>query len=104
MLRQAVKCDRVGETIAVQWTGTAIALTDIPQGEGTVIEAVVDGKQVYTSKRKQTSASHLFARYWRLPSQPPGEHEVVFTIKQLPDGTSFYAGQFMIAGNPLKKK
>ena len=103
MLRGAVKCNREGETITVKWNGTNIALSDIPHGGTIVIEAVVDGKTVADTERKQTEMSRKFARFWHIPEQPPGEHEIVFTIKQLPEGTSFYAGQLLVIGTPTRQ-
>ncbi len=100
MLRGAVKCNREGETITVKWNGTNIALSDIPHGGTIVIEAVIDGETVAVTERKQTETSRKFARFWHIPEQPTGEHEIVFTIKSLPENTSFYTGQLLVIGTP----
>ncbi|NOU36296.1 MAG: SGNH/GDSL hydrolase family protein [Kiritimatiellaceae bacterium] len=102
MLRKAVKCNQIGETITVRWNGTTVGFSDIPCGDGMVVEAVIDGKQPITMERKQT-AERKNSRFWYLPAQSPGDHEVRYTIKQLPAGESFYAGQFLIVGTPIKR-
>lgn len=100
MLRGAVKCSREGETITVHWTGTGLGLSDIPYGGTSVVEAVVDGKTVTLEKRTQTEPQKKFARFWHIPEQIPGRHTAVFTVKQLPENTSYYAGQLLIVGKP----
>ncbi len=103
MLREAVKCSRAGETITVRWNGTTVGFSDIPCGDSMVVEAVIDGKPPITMERKQTKPDRKLSRFWYLPAQPPGEHEVCYTVKQLPAGESFYAGQFLIVGTPIKQ-
>jgi hypothetical protein len=103
MLRGAVKCDHPGETITVRWTGTTLGFSDIPHAGPMLVEAVIDGKQRVSMERKQT-AERKYARFWYLPEQSPGAHEVCLTIKQLPEGASFYAGQILIIGTPLNKR
>ena len=98
MLRGAVKCDRAGTTISLKWNGTTVGMSDIPYGEPCVIEAVVDGGKPVTMQRRQTEKIHKYARFWYLPEQAPGEHTVVFTVKQIPEGSWFYAGQLLIVG------
>jgi len=99
MLREARKCDRAGESITVRFNGSAVALTDIPGPEPIAIEVTVDGGQPVEASRKE--APRLYARYWWTPTLPPGEHTVKFTVKTLPEGMSYYAGQLWVVGTPL---
>lgn len=100
MLRGAVRCNHPGATITVTWTGTTVGISDIPYGEPCVIEAVVDGGAPITIRRVQTEAIHKYARFWYLPEQKPGTHTAVFTVKEVPAGEWFYAGQLLIVGKP----
>jgi lysophospholipase L1-like esterase len=100
MLRGAVKCQRAGETITVKWNGTTVGMSDIPYGEPCVVAAVIDGGNPVTMKRLQTEKIHKYARFWYLPEQPPGLHTVTFTLKSIPEGSWFYAGQLLIVGSP----
>jgi hypothetical protein len=100
MLRGAVKCDRAGATVMVKWNGTTVGMSDIPYGEPCVVEAVVDGGKPVTVQRVQTEKKRKYARFWYLPEQAPGEHTVTFTVKHIPEGTWFYAGQLLIVGTP----
>lgn len=102
MLRGALKCDRPGETITVKWNGTTVGLSDIPYGEGFTLEAVVDGGAPLTIKRLQTEKIRKYSRFYYLPEQTPGPHTVTLTLKSLPEGASYYAGQLLIIGTPLK--
>ncbi|MCF7818359.1 MAG: hypothetical protein K9M54_10810 [Kiritimatiellales bacterium] len=102
MLRKTVKCDQAGETITVGWNGTTLGFSDVPHDGTMVVEAVIDGKPPITVERKQM-AERTFARFWYLPAQPPGEHEVQLTIKTLPQG-SFYEGQILVVGTPITAK
>ena len=102
MLRGAMKCDRAGASITVKWNGTTVGMSDIPYGEPSVVEAVVDGGKPVTLQRIQTEKIHKYARFWYLPAQTPGEHTVVFTVKSIPEGTWFYAGQLLIVGTPIR--
>jgi hypothetical protein len=102
MLRGAVKCDRAGTTITMKWNGTTVGMSDIPYGEPCVVEAVVDGGKPLTMQRIQTEKIRKYARFWYLPAQTPGEHTVVFTVKNIPEGTWFYAGQLLIVGTPIR--
>jgi len=101
MLRGAVKCDRAGESITVKWNGTTVGISDIPYGEPSALEAIVDGGQPITAERVQREKTK-HARFWYLPEQKPGEHTVTFTVKKLPTGQSFYLGQVLIVGTPAK--
>ena len=101
MLRGAVKCNQVGQTITVKWNGTTVGFSDIPHGEPYVVEAVVDGGKPITIKRAQTEA-RKHSRFWYLPEQTPGEHTVTVTIKQLADGAWVYEGQLLIVGKPMQ--
>ncbi len=100
MLRGAVKCRRSGESVTVKWHGTNVAISDIPYGEPALLEAVVDGGTPIIVKRTQREPTK-HARFWYLPSQPPGDHTVTFTVKELPAGQSFYMGQLLIVGELL---
>ena len=101
MLRGAVKCGRAGASVTVKWSGTTVGISDIPYGEPSVLEAVVDGGQPIAAERVQKEKTK-HARFWYLPEQKPGEHTVTFTVKKLPEGQSFYLGQLLIVGRPLK--
>ena len=98
MLRGAVKCNQAGQTITVKWNGTTIGMSDIPYGEGSVIEAVVDGGKPIVIKRVYPEAIHKYARFYYLPEQPPGVHTVTFTVKQVPQGGWVYAGHALVVG------
>ena len=96
MLRGAMKCDKPGETITVKWNGTTIGFSDIPQGSGMEVEVTIDHAQMpITIKRPQTESQRRYARFFYLPEQPPGEHTAILSVKQLPEGMSFYAGQIL---------
>jgi len=97
MLRGAVKCTREGESITVAWNGTTVGISDIPYGDPSVLEAVVDGGTPITVERVQKEKTR-HARFWYLPEQKPGAHTVTFTVKKLPPGQAFYAGQLLIVG------
>lgn len=101
MLRGAVKCDRAGASVTVRWSGTTVGISDIPYGEPCVLEAVVDGGQPIIAERVQKEKTR-HARFWYLPEQKPGAHTVTFTVKKLPAGQSFYLGQLLIVGKPVK--
>jgi len=101
MLRGAVKCDKAGASVTVKWNGTVVGISDIPYGEPSVIEAVVDGGKPITAERKMREKTK-HARFWYLPEQAPGEHTVTITVKQLPAGQSFYLGQLLIVGTPVQ--
>jgi len=99
MLRNAVKCDQAGASVTVKWNGTVVGISDIPYGEPSAIEAVVDGGKPIVAERVQREKTR-HARFWYLPEQKPGEHTVTFTVKKLPAGQSFYMGQLLIVGAP----
>ena len=100
MLRGATRCDKVGETITVRFDGTTVGLSDIPYGQPTIIEVSVDGGPAKAYERKQTEA-RKHARFFYLPELPPGPHTVVYTVKELPAGQSYYAGELLIVGKLL---
>lgn len=102
MLRDARKCDHAGESITVRFNGTAIACTDVPGTEPIVIETTVDGGQPVAVTRVSNDQMRKYARYWWTGELPPGDHTVKFTVKTLPAGVSFYAGQFWVVGKPLQ--
>ena len=103
MLRGAMKCDKIGETITVKWNGTTLGFSDIPQGSGMEVEVTVDQAQTpITIKRLQTEKIRRYARFFYLPEQSPGEHTAVLRVKQLPEGLSFYAGQILVIGASLQ--
>jgi lysophospholipase L1-like esterase len=97
MLRGAVKCSQAGATITVRWTGTTLGFSDIPYGEPAEVEAVIDGGAPIVMKRTQTEP-RKHARFWYLPKQAPGPHTAVITVKSLPAGQSWYAGQVLVVG------
>jgi len=101
MLRGAVKCERAGASVTVKWNGTTVGISDIPYGEPSVLEAVVDGGQPITVERAQKEKTK-HSRFWYLTEQKPGEHTVTFTVKKLPAGQFFYAGQLLIVGKPVR--
>jgi len=97
-LRGAVKCTTAGETITVQWNGTTIGFSDIPQGTDMEVEITIDNNAPITVKRPQTEKIKRYARFFYLPEQTPGEHTATLRVKTLPEGLSFYAGQILIVG------
>lgn len=101
MLRGAVKCDRAGASVTVKWNGTTVGISDIPYGEPSAIEAVVDGGLPIMAERVQREKTR-HARFWYLPEQKPGTHTVTFTVKRLPAGQSFYLGQLLVVGTVVK--
>jgi hypothetical protein len=102
MLRGAMKCAPPAETITVKWNGTTIGFSDIPQGAGTEVEVTIDQARVpITIKRLQTESQRRYARFFYLPEQPPGEHTAILSVKRLPEGMSFYAGQILVIGTML---
>jgi lysophospholipase L1-like esterase len=94
MLRDARRCDRPGESITMRFNGTAVAFTDVPSVEPIVIEVTIDGGAPATVARLSSEKIRLYARYWRTPELAPGDHTLKLTVKALPEGTAFYAGQF----------
>jgi len=52
-------------------------------------------------KRLQTEKIHKYARFWYLLEQTSGLHTVTFTVKSIPEDSSFYAGQLLIVGLPV---
>ncbi|HEY3323008.1 MAG TPA: SGNH/GDSL hydrolase family protein [Planctomycetota bacterium] len=101
MMRGAFSASKAGETITVKWNGTSVGISDIPYGEPFILEAVVDGGAPIKAVRQKTMEKKKHSRFWYLPEQKPGDHTVVFTIKALPEGQSYYSGQVLIIGTPL---
>lgn len=101
MLRGAVKADHAGETLVVKWNGTTVGISDIPCGDGGVIEATVDGGKPIVIKLVQTDQARKYARFWYLPEQQPGPHTARFTVKQIAQEGWVYAGQVLVVGTPL---
>jgi lysophospholipase L1-like esterase len=102
MLRGGVKCDAAGQTITFKWHGTTLGLSDIPYGSGIEVEVSIDGGAPVTIPRPQREMRKRYARFFYLPEQQPGDHTAVITVKALPEGQSFYAGQLLVAGTPLQ--
>ena len=99
MLRGAMKCDHAGETITVNWNGTTLGFSDIPQGSDMEVEVTIDHAPTpITIKRPQTESIRHYARFFYLPEQTPGEHTAVLRVSQLPEGRSFYSGQILVIG------
>ncbi len=102
MLHDAVKCTQSGETITVRWNGTTVGFSDIPYGDISTVDVFIDGKQTITEERRQREMSYAFSRFWYIPTQKPGDHEITLTVKHLPEGQSFYAGQILIVGTAVE--
>lgn len=98
MLHETVKCSKIGESFTVKWNGTTVGISDIPYGESSILEAVVDNGAPISIERVQYEKIRKYARFWYLPEQPLGDHTVTFTVKKLPEGQSFYAGHLLIVG------
>ena len=98
MLLGAFKCDKTGETLTLSWIGTTLGFSDIPHGTGMEVEATIDNAPPVTIRRPQTETKTRYARFFYLPEQAPGRHTAVVRIKQLPEGSSFYAGQVLVVG------
>lgn len=102
MLDGAVKCTTAGETITVNWEGMLICFTTIPQGDGMAAEVSIDGGPPKEYTFKQTSDKRYFARFFYAPEMPSGRHAATLKVTELPEGTSFYCGQFLIIDDPAK--
>jgi lysophospholipase L1-like esterase len=101
MLREARRCDHAGASVTLRFHGTTVAFTGIPDTQPSVVEVVVDGGAPVTVSRVTKDPKRTYARYWWVPELPAGDHTVKFTVQSLPEGTSFYAGQFWVVGQPL---
>jgi hypothetical protein len=107
MLSDAVKCDRIGETLSVQWKGTNIGFSTIPIGEGFEVEIQIDGgkpkKYSFSQKapKNKNRIAPKFSRSFYAPEQESGNHTATLKVTKLAKGTSFYCGQFWVVG---KKK
>jgi lysophospholipase L1-like esterase len=101
MLRGAVKCSKVGESVSIKWNGTTIGFSDIPYGSGCKIQVVIDNGKPVTIERKQTE-KQKYARFFYLPEQAPEEHSAILTITELPAGVEYYLGQILVVGSVLK--
>ncbi|MEM1446172.1 MAG: SGNH/GDSL hydrolase family protein [Planctomycetota bacterium] len=86
MLNGAVRTHRVGETVTVEWEGTAIALSFIVQGEGTALTFRINGGEPITATFDQPSKKNLFASFHYLPEQPQGHHTATIEVTALPAG------------------
>jgi lysophospholipase L1-like esterase len=98
MLRGAYKCSTAGESMIVSYEGTAFGINDITQGKPVVIEIVLDGDSTITLTRPQDSPEYLYARCIFLPQLLNGKHIAELTVKFIPEGGSYYVGQFLQAG------
>lgn len=102
MLGAAVKCDKVGKTISIDWTGTHIAFTAIPIVEGFEVEVQIDGgkpkKYAFHQKapKNKNRPAPKFSRSFYSPEQKPGNHTAILKVVKLAKGTSFYCGQFWV--------
>lgn len=99
MLRGAIKCTQVGESLTVKWKGTGLGFSDIPQGQDMAVELSVDGGAPMAVKRTQNEKKK-YSRFFYLPALPFGEHTAVLTVKALPEGMAFYSGQVLVIGTP----
>ncbi len=102
MLRATMKTAQQGASITVRFIGTAAGFSDIPGVEPIEIAATIDGERTIPISRKSPDGMRKYARFWYTPELPPGEHVVRFTVKSLPAGVAFYAGQLLIAGEPVR--
>lgn len=98
MLRGAVKCDKAGETITVMWEGTTLGINDITENGEVIVEVEIDGMTPVVLKRTQNNKEKLYARNFFITALPQGKHVAKLTVKSIPQGESYYAGQFMFAG------
>jgi len=103
MLSDALKSNQEGASFTINWTGTRLSLTHIPQWESMEILVSTDGAKTTPLTLKQTG-KRLFARFTNLPELPQGNHATTVTINKLPDGTTFYAGQFLLLRDPSHTK
>ena len=95
-LRGAVKCSKAGESVEIKWNGTILGFSDIHYGSGCKIQIRIDADPI-TFERTQKKKSK-YARFFYLPEQTPGEHTVLLTITELPNGTEYYLGQILVIG------
>jgi hypothetical protein len=100
MLRGAVKCSKVGESVSIKWNGTTLGFSDIPCEIGCKIQITIDNGKPITIERKQTE-KQKYARFYYLPEQSPGEHTAVLAITELPEGVEYYMGQILVIGSVI---
>lgn len=98
MLDDAVKTSEAGASFTMEWDGPILAFTYIPKGKGTVIDVSVDGQapESFTLDEPKKTKENYTAQSFYLPRQKPGKHRAVFTVGELPEGSEFYAGQFLV--------
>lgn len=99
MLDNAIKTNQEGASFTVNWTGTRLTLTQIPQGEHMEVMATTDGGKPFlidTEKKKGI----YFARFSSLPELPQGQHTTTVTLSKNPEKNEFYAGQCLLLRDP----
>jgi lysophospholipase L1-like esterase len=102
MLRGAYKCSKAGESMTVSFEGTMFGMNDLTQGNPVIIEIVIDDKIAITKTRPQDSPLNLYSRNFLFPLPSDGKHTATLTVKSIPEGESYYVGEFLQAG-PLGK-
>lgn len=100
MLKDAILCREEGASMTVNWSGTRLSLTHIPQGKGMEILVSTDGLAAVPYTFEQNSDELLYAQFTNLPELPQGEHTTTLTIRKLPGDTVFYLGQFLVLQDP----
>lgn len=103
MLNGAVKCSTVGEVLTIEWVGLLICFTTIPQGDGMAVEVSIDGSPPGTYNFTQGSDKNLFAQFFYAPEMKAGSHTATLKVTELPAGTSFYCGQFLVIDDPNRQ-
>jgi len=104
MLSDAIKCSEEGASFTVNWTGTRLTLTHIPQGKGMEILVATDGSSSKRYALEQRKEGRISARFTSLPELPQGNHTTTVTISKLPEGAAYYAGQFMLVRDPIESR
>ena len=104
MLRGGMATTKAGATFRLRWTGSTLGFSDIPQakkGEKPIIvEVTVDGSRTFEWRRARTAESRIYSRFTYLPEFAWGDHEAVFTVREVPEGQRCILGQFLVVGEP----
>ncbi|AUP81268.1 SGNH/GDSL hydrolase family protein [Flavivirga eckloniae] len=100
MLRGALKTDKVGETLTINWEGVLIGFTTIPLNTGMEVEISTDGSTPKKITLNDGEGTIKFAQFFYAPETSQGSHTTTLKVTNLPEDTSFYCGQFIIFDLP----
>ncbi len=102
MLRGAKFTEKEGTSFTVQWEGSDLQFSDIPQDEEMIVEVTVDDDKPLRIKRQRSKEKRLHSRFWRI-SKPSGKHKATIKIVKLPKGQKFFCGQLQVLGKYIGK-